>query len=233
MDMKLLIAMCLVAGAAMVSADPPIPCCAPKQMTFIYGEVVTTQTGDVPMAIARQALEGAIDFTNAVTGYYVNQDPVNGTEVKFRLVQNFTAGFQWLIEGSHCLKMSLTNVSPPVQCIPDSAIYQGSFAFGLEKLKVNAWRIDSSRAGVFQGTQDYTSTDYMCIPFSSTVIGQDFTTSYPTTLVSSGGYTNVTTTISDPDRWFKLPSSCNNSMEGNGVTFRRLHQRPWFPWPFF
>lgn len=201
-----------VAVARRATGDqPPVPCCAPKQFTTHYEQVAAVQSGDLPMIIVEETLDAAYDFINAVVGMEVTSRPVKEPEYKFRLVQNYTSGYQWLIQGSTCTKQPLPSGNTPMRCIPAGATYEGTFAIGLEKLKVHTWLINFSAPAPAQGQQRFTVTDYMCTPFSSAFIGTSSSVQPPATVVTSGNYMNFTSSIADPDKWFKLPPSCNNA----------------------
>ncbi|XP_793861.3 development-specific protein LVN1.2 [Strongylocentrotus purpuratus] len=206
----------------MVSAQQPIPCCAPPQFVLHYEQVLATQTADMPMAITEETLDAAYDFVNALVGMDLTIRPLNQPETKARLVQNFTAGYQWIIQGATCIKQSLAAVTPPARCVPEDAIFEGTFDVGLEKLKVHTWLINATAPGPIKGTQRYTVADYMCTPFSSTFIGTESNTQPPTTFVNSGNYMNFSNKITDPDHWFKLPSSCNSTASEVPVTERMI-----------
>ncbi|XP_054763311.2 development-specific protein LVN1.2-like [Lytechinus pictus] len=208
--MKALLISSFLACVVIASAQRPIPCCAPDQFAFHYEQVLSSQVGDNPMAILEESLDAAYDFVQALVGMEAAIRPVGEPETKLKIIQNFTAGYQWTVNGEKCTKQSLQGVIPPSRCVPDDATFEGTFAVGLEKLKVHTWLIGSS-PGVIKGMQRYTVTDYMCTPFSSSFIGTDSTTEPPAIFVNAGNYMNFTNKITDPDRWFKLPSSCNST----------------------
>nr|XP_054763703.1 development-specific protein LVN1.2-like [Lytechinus pictus] len=210
--MKLIIFFVLV---ALASARQ---CCGPRQIMAGNGATVGIDNGS-PEGYYTYAY-GAFDYINRMFGYTMNVKNVDGKSSHvYRVVQKYEEDTEWIIHEvtRSCLRRKAYQPEPS-PCVPERADLSTTFFLGGAKgLEVDNWSYTyTSPKDPLDGVVALNTVHGSCIPMGGSIFGKVNSGGQEVSFVIASGVLNMTRSIPDPNRWFTLPSYCNQSVTLSG-----------------
>ncbi|XP_030843453.1 development-specific protein LVN1.2-like [Strongylocentrotus purpuratus] len=189
------------------------PCCGPMQIMTGNGATVGIQNSG-PQGYYTYAY-GAFDYTNRRFGYNINVDRIDGkSSHDYRVVQKYDQDTEWIIHEvtQSCLKRKAYQPEPSA-CVPNQAVLSTTFFLGGNQgLLVDSWSYTySSPKDPLDGVVALNQVHGSCLPTGGSIFGKVNNGGTDVTFVIASGVLNMTVGIPDPDRWFTLPSYCNQT----------------------
>ncbi|XP_038058898.1 development-specific protein LVN1.2-like [Patiria miniata] len=182
-------------------------CCYPSQFEASRGSIVAQVQGGQAMT-QKTGYQFAYDYTNRRLGAITYKEDL-GVMTKFQDIFEYSQGVEYEIQVkpqvSSCLKRTLNATLP--HCIPASATYLGSSYLGDHKLNVDYFQYFESKSSTDYANITITVSQGDCVPFSDVYEGMK--DGVPTLEVR--GYVNYTSGISDPSKYFTVPSFCQSA----------------------
>lgn len=168
---------------------------------------------------------GAWDYSGSRYGYDVFIAYTNGTSLSFRIIQDYNKGSQWIIVDTYkyCEKQPVMQPEPSV-CVPANATYlTSSYIGGMGGVLIDSW-IDTLQypKDPVEGASSIGVVRTSCLPASTQFQGNVYQGSIPVPTLLFGGWLNITVGIPEPQKWFTLPSFCNQEDNGVGSSVRPL-----------
>jgi len=202
----------LVVLAVVVAVNAQKPLCTPDQFMGGQGFTIGQVTPDGRADGFTLNQYGAWDFANRRLGFNQEVFYPNGTFYNFRLVQDYAQGMQWVIfdQFLFCAKQPAPTPEPTNCLPPNTTVAFKGFLGGAKGVYYDSFysKITKEESGNLEGDATVSVARDTYIPLSNTFIGTYFDGDTPLAQVSSGGWYNVEIGISDPKRWFDLPSYC-------------------------
>ncbi|XP_038059977.1 uncharacterized protein LOC119730973 [Patiria miniata] len=179
-------------------------CCYPSQFEGSLGSI-TAQVQAGQGTTQTDGLQYAYDFTNGRVGAITSKDDM-GVMTKYQYIYDFSKKRQYNIQVSPdisvCISGPLNGTVP--HCVPASATYLGSSYYGDHKLTVDFFQYFESMGPSNYANVTMTVSQGDCVPFS--VVTEGMNNAVPT--LGIHGYVNYTSGISDPSKYFAVPSFC-------------------------
>ncbi|XP_072175043.1 development-specific protein LVN1.2-like [Diadema setosum] len=213
---------------AVSSANAQSACCAPLQ----YMAGIGTSMGQYEYFKGGSGLSsyiyGAFDFSAMTFGFGMYIDYLNGTQIYFRIIQNYTTDTQWAIFDSYKVCVKQPAFKPvPNRCIPDGAVPVGDGVIGgVDGIMVSSFYYfpgpDDPRQGIVNLGVRKTNNSGICTPVSSQFQGSRSDMPLVAGMMEISGFSNVTVGIPDPGKWFNLPSFCNEDSHTSSKSGQEL-----------
>ncbi|XP_077986712.1 ependymin-related protein 1-like [Glandiceps talaboti] len=176
-------------------------CCPPKQ----YEGSITEYGG---FYAPQSKTAGLLTISANIHYDYTNQKmlfnetvTVLGKDTVVAVLQDYTQKVQYFIMNGVCTKMALPGTVDD-NCIPDDAIFIGTFDYGMGKLKASTYRYNQTQFGTEMDLYTVVTTED-CVSVLFHAVSQDA----QSTSVVSGTFCNITPGIKDP-KVFDVPASC-------------------------
>lgn len=196
-EMKLLVLL------GLVSCAMAHKCCPPKQFEAIMGQIggscMHAEVGDTTFAFG-----GDIHYDyNRKMVAATESGTSGGQEFHLNVIQDFNKNKQFLIMQGTC-KISVLPGSIDDTCLPDTAVFGGTFAYGLDGFQGDLYYLSGEQMGVNVSAY-IVVTKNECLPFSQSV----FLSQPAADTIAVMGYTNTTLGIKDPTV-FEIPKICRH-----------------------
>ncbi|XP_038059991.1 uncharacterized protein LOC119730982 isoform X2 [Patiria miniata] len=170
----------------------------------VLGSLVATVTGGQGMTQS-EGWQYAYDYTNGRMAT-INYRESQGQMIKYQDIYLYSKGVAYIVEigpgFTICQQISINGTLP--HCIPSSATYLGSSYYGDHKLNVDFFKFFESMSSSTYANITMTVSQGDCIPFS--VVEEGMFDGVPKLRIR--GYVNYTSGISDPSKYFTVPSGC-------------------------
>ncbi|XP_038058917.1 uncharacterized protein LOC119730200 [Patiria miniata] len=204
MATKSVLVLLLVAAATTFAQKQ---CCYPIQFEGSWGSIIAQVQAGQAMT-QTYGFQFAYDYTNRRLGAITYKEDL-GVMTKFQYIFEYSQGVEYDIQVkpqiSSCVKRTLN--ATIAHCIPASATYLGSSYYGDHKLNVDFFQYFRSMGPSNYANVTVTVSQGDCIPFS--VVNEGKSNGVPTLEIR--GYVNYTSGISDPSKYFTVPSVCQSS----------------------
>jgi len=206
MDFLKTFVIALLCYCVTAARDPPKPCCVPDLFEISYGESVGLNAHGKGMGYA-SSFQAALDFTNKKYGF-VYQVLTEMKAFSYQAILLVDQNVMYTIHEKKCKKSEIPPSSVPQQCVPDTATYMDSSVLGNNSLSTNNWLMMLNGDHGVYGTLYETIEVGSCIPVGVSSSGTMVTRKGKVDFMMSGGYSNYTAGVKDPDFWFTPPDSC-------------------------
>lgn len=151
-----------------------------------------------------------VDHKLRRVGRYLHVEQLPSLEKQdYQFFLFFDTNEQYLVKDGVCSKHALPQKYEPKRCVPEGSKFVGSSSLGNDNIQVDSWRKQFDSKGV-GGDLYGTWTHKDCIPVFRSFISVQSTERGPVSFVTDGNFMNFTEGIKERDRWFNLPSSCQN-----------------------
>ncbi|XP_038074349.1 development-specific protein LVN1.2-like isoform X2 [Patiria miniata] len=195
----------LVAAAAILAVEADNYCCTAPQYVASLGQIQGLSLPSGQGVAQLNTIDMAADFTNNRAGEEITSFSF-GTSTKIKIIIDYKNNVMYTIIGQNCTKSEARGDF--IQCIPKTARFDGTSYIGDKDLMIDSYSFFENVPMVFTGNASLSVTHMGCVPVGVALIGTATQTSPPIPLVSSSGFYNFTKGISDPGRWFNVPSIC-------------------------
>lgn len=198
--MKVLAILSVLAASALTQEL----CCLPEEFEIDEGIISSNDRGGKYESVIERRRR-AYDFRHRRTGFSANVDYRHGTHVELRILEKYEEGAFWVIEGQQCTKHALRSREPH-RCLVNETLVR-SYYVGDKELHIDEWgeKIEREEEKGFELRSFVRGT---CIPFSSVFVGEEERDNIRVRFTRTAAYEDFTKGISNPLKFFELPSFC-------------------------
>ncbi|XP_038074350.1 development-specific protein LVN1.2-like isoform X3 [Patiria miniata] len=195
----------LVAAAAILAVEADNYCCTAPQYVASLGQIQGLQLPSGQGIAQLNTIDMAADFTNNRVGEEINSFTL-GRLTKLKIIIDYKNNVMYTIIGQNCTKSEARGDFQ--QCIPKTVHFDASAYLGDKELLIDTYSYYDDVPKTFSGNVSLSATHSGCVLTGVSVMGAATQTPQPIPMVSSTGFYNFTKGISDPGRWFNVPSIC-------------------------
>ncbi|XP_071838798.1 development-specific protein LVN1.2-like [Apostichopus japonicus] len=217
---KCFVLLVIVVATTSCTESPEKCCVEPTHEVFMGGTIaqVINGSGVGILMNTQTAADHDQHMYGSEAGYYV----IGGHYVEIKTIQDWNAMKSYSIMNGVCTVAPLVG-SEPSNCIADDAKFSEYTNIGDNEIVTQNWEINPKEVGLSYGNAYLSISNKKCIPTGLTFAGLSDTTGAEVPIVYSAGYFNYTSGVSDPKRWFGVPSSCNTEVTStNNKLFNML-----------